>query len=452
MNGICRQFASYFLAGKPTGSTLPDLETSLDVRVTIKKLKAHRYTVFDLQYVIMGCSFLFGISIIRNPPLVIRLILVVLLLGSVLTPITSQFFWPAMPIFLWLILFYSSQFIPDSWRPNIHVRVLPAIETILYGGNLSNVLASYTCPLLDILAWIPYGLVHFGAPFVLAGVIFLFAPPKSLRAYGFAFGFMNFFGVLMQIFFPAAPPWYKNLHGLAPANYSVPGSPGGLARIDDILGLQMYTKSFNVSPMVFGAFPSLHSGCAVMEALFMSYVFPRSIPYVTCYVLWIWWSTMYLTHHYFIDLIGGAILSFSVFYFTKFTILPKITSNHFSRWSYTSLEYDSLSPSLSYLTKKSGFENSQEFNRDYEFEMLPTLVSPNLTSPQGMNINRHPRSYGSHSASTSVSSSTISSLFDDRSTTRSSSASSVPLSLVETIEGSNAVPSLYPLTPHKEEH
>lgn len=59
--------------------------------------------------------------------------------------------------------------------------------------------------------------------------------------------------------------------------------------------------------MVFGAFPSLHAGSAVMEALFMSHVFPRLRPLFAVYVLWLWWATMYLSHHYAVDLVGGSL-------------------------------------------------------------------------------------------------------------------------------------------------
>lgn len=118
---------------------------------------------------------------------------------------------------------------------------------------------------------------------------------------------MNLSGVLIQVFFPCSPPWYENKYGLAPANYSMPGSPAGLARIDKLLGFDMYTSGFTASPMVFGAFPSLHSGCATIEVLFMSHTFPKLRPLFVVYMLWLWWATMYLSHHYAVDLVAGSL-------------------------------------------------------------------------------------------------------------------------------------------------
>lgn len=96
----------------------------------------------------------------------------------------------------------------------------------------------------------------------------------------------------------------------------MPGSPGGLLRIDRVFHSTGYTNAFGGAPLVFGAFPSLHSGCAVMEALFLSHFFPTLKPVYWGYVGVLWWSTMYLSHHYLIDLAGGACLSVMVFYVT----------------------------------------------------------------------------------------------------------------------------------------
>jgi membrane-associated phospholipid phosphatase len=239
-----------------------------------------------------------------------------------------------LPIFTWLALYFTCGKIPNSWKPAISVKVLPALETILYGDNLSNVLATILNSVLDLLAWLPYGIIHFASPFIVAIFIFLFAPPTSLRSFGFAFGYMNLLGVLTQLLFPAAPPWYKNLHGLEPANYGMQGSPGGLGRIDELFGVDMYTTTFSNSPVIFGAFPSLHSGCAVMDVLFLSWLFPKLRVVWWGYACWLWWCTMYLTHHYFIDLIGGAVLSLLVYTYTKYNFLPIIDHNKFCRWSY----------------------------------------------------------------------------------------------------------------------
>lgn len=110
----------------------------------------------------------------------------------------------------------------------------------------------------------------------------------------------------------------------------MPGSPGGLLRIDRVFHSNGYTNTFGSAPLVFGAFPSLHSGCAVMEALFLSHFFPKFKTFYWCYVGILWWATMYLSHHYLIDLTGGACLSVGIFYITmpaKFKDIDQIIWN-----------------------------------------------------------------------------------------------------------------------------
>lgn len=227
----------------------------------------------------------------------------------------------------------------------------------MYGANLSNILSAHKHVVLDVLAWIPYGITHFGSPFVCSAVMFIFGPPGALPVYARSFGYMNLTGVIIQLCFPCSPPWYENIYGLAPANYGMPGSPAGLAAIDKLLGLDLYTSAFTASPMVFGAFPSLHSGWATIHALFLTYVFPKMWPVFTAYVMWLWWSTMYLSHHYAVDLVGGSLRKFesiflllphlstavanddrtvagAIFFVAKQKFLPRVQSDKTTRWDY----------------------------------------------------------------------------------------------------------------------
>ncbi|CAR26081.1 hypothetical protein ZYGR_0E00600 [Zygosaccharomyces rouxii] len=329
-----------FLSERPVYSHIADLETSFDPRISLKRLRRYRPGLSEAAHY----AFMAAISLyvfIEFPANFFLKTLCCSFLGLLfLMPATSQFFFNGLPILVWLSLYFMSSYIPDSHRPKITVKVLPAAETILYGDNLSDILATSTNPVLDVLAWLPYGLFHFGAPFVAAAILFVFGPPTCLRGYAHAFGYVNLIGVILQNGFPTAPPWYKSLNGLKAANYSMLASPGGLVRIDELFNMSLYREGFKHSSVVFGAFPSLHSGCATLEALFFSYCFPKLKPLFFVYVCWLWWSTMYLTHHYFVDLVAGSVLSFVMFTYTKYTQLPVDTSL-WCRWSYAQVDrYD----------------------------------------------------------------------------------------------------------------
>ncbi|KAG8623343.1 hypothetical protein KVT40_008319 [Elsinoe batatas] len=320
-------------------SSITSLQTSFNPANTLKSLRTHQWSYYDAQYLLIAVIGIFSLCIIQSPGPFVKTMIATALMTSLILPITRQFFLPFLPIATWLIFWFSNQFISGEYRPPIWVRVLPALENILYGANLSNILSAHKATVLDILAWLPYGMTHFGAPFVCSALIFFFGPPGSTPVFARAFGYMNLIGVLIQFFFPCAPPWYENLYGLAPANYSMPGSPAGLAAIDKLFGVDMYTSSFTASPVVFGAFPSLHSGSAVIEAMFMSYFFPKLRPLFFVYSLWLWWATMYLSHHYAVDLAGGALLSAAVYLFARAKFLPRLQPGKMFRWDYDYVEY-----------------------------------------------------------------------------------------------------------------
>ncbi|ODV82780.1 hypothetical protein CANARDRAFT_10237 [[Candida] arabinofermentans NRRL YB-2248] len=327
-----------FLSAKKQNNKL--IELNLEFKPTFKHFKhLPRSTIVNLSF--LTSVFLFVLYVLPIS-FIMKFLLASGLIFLVTCPILSQFFLFGLPVLAWVFLFFSAPKIPVSWRPPISVKVLPSMETILYGDDLSVILATRTNMLLDFLAWFPYGIIHFVGPFVVAALVWLFGPPTALRSFGWSIGYMNLIGVIIQTLFAAAPPWYKNLYGLLPANYSMKGSPGGLGRMDDYFGFDMYTTTFSTAPVIFGAFPSLHSGISTMNALWLSYLFPKYSLAFFFYVCWLWWATMYLTHHYFFDLTAGTALAITFYYFARIHWLPIKKAGLFCRFNYTVLEYEDL--------------------------------------------------------------------------------------------------------------
>ena len=291
------------------------LDKSLSPRDTLQKLRQYEFTLSDTVYIFHIINATFWLTVMQTPAFPFKLLIPILYIIALIIPFTSQFFVPATPVFAWLLTYYSARFVPDALRPPISVVTLPTLESVLYGANISDILTRFTHPVLDIVAWLPYGVIHFILPFVVAAFLWLFRSKQALHLFARAFGYLNIIGVLTQIIFPCAPPWYEVIHGLTPAHYKMLGSPGGLARIDAIFGGTGYTNAFSHSPVIFGAFPSLHSGCATIDALFLSHFFPQTTKFVWAYVGILYWATMYLTHHYLVDVVGGACLAAATFYY-----------------------------------------------------------------------------------------------------------------------------------------
>ncbi|KAF9934452.1 Aureobasidin resistance protein Aur1 [Mortierella alpina] len=340
--------------------------TKAAVASTIRPLKTHHYTLFDLQYLFLFVLFSFCYYIMEKP-VWFKLPIALGAMSLLIPKKTRQFMLPFLAIAAWLILFYCCRYIPAAWRPHIFTSVLPALENILYGGNISELLAKSTSPLKDLLAWMPYGVLHFALPFITAGLIVYFGPAGTLPVFARTFGYMNLAGVLTQILFPCAPPWYETNYGaFEPATYAMPGSPGGLARVDDILGTNMYKSTFTASPLVFGAFPSLHSACAWQLAFFLVFIFgPRSIPFAVGYVFWIWWATMYLGHHYVVDLVGGAGFAVVAFFIGSF-FLPSVLPPQHHNAKAAHVVHD-LADAMNFQEKQTLFNSSNDNDDDDDF-------------------------------------------------------------------------------------
>ncbi|RLV93545.1 Inositolphosphotransferase 1 [Spathaspora sp. JA1] len=169
----------------------------------------------------------------------------------------------------------------------------------------------------DLLAWGLYVICHITVPIVTAVWLYVFHPPGALKLYGITLGMQNICGVLTHLVFPNAPPWFIHMYGEdTPANYEMPGYAAGLIRVDIALGTHLNSQGFHASPIVFGALPSLHSAMAVMSFFFISYYARWTIVKVATifFVVFQWWATIYLDHHWRIDLLVG--LMYSVFWFT----------------------------------------------------------------------------------------------------------------------------------------
>ncbi|KAL3475009.1 hypothetical protein BJX99DRAFT_166426 [Aspergillus californicus] len=334
-----RKLRSKLRSRVSTTSSIASLQTSLSPSDTLRSLQSHCWTVYDFQYLLLLILGIFSLTVIESPGPLGKTGIFTALLFSLLIPMTRQFFLPFLPIAGWLLFFYACQFIPSDWRPAIWVRVLPALENILYGANISNILSAHQSVVLDLLAWLPYGICHYGAPFVCSIIMFVFGPPGTVPLFARTFGYISMVAVTIQLFFPCSAPWYENRYGLAPADYSIQGDPAGLGRIDKLFGIDLYTSGFHQSPVVFGAFPSLHAADSTLAALFMSHVFPRMKPVFVTYTLWMWWATMYLSHHYAVDLVAGGLLAAISFYFAKTRFLPRVQLDKTFRWDYDYVEF-----------------------------------------------------------------------------------------------------------------
>ncbi len=108
-----------------------------------------------------------------------------------------------------------------------------------------------------------------------------------------------FIGYALYVVFPAAPP---RLVLVAEFTKNLRGYPVGISRLS--------AEAFSLLPVDSrAAFPSLHTAASLV-ALVFAWRYVRPWFWVLApFVLGLWVSTIYLRHHYFVDLVAGWLLA-----------------------------------------------------------------------------------------------------------------------------------------------
>lgn len=212
---------------------------------------------------------------------------------------------------------------PPGYSP-ILITLLFALSWPILNIDYFFAQPDFICPELDIFAWVLYVLCHLIVPIVTAVYLYVFQAPGALKYFLMCLGFQNIAGVLTHLAFPNAPPWFIHLNGLdVEPDYDMPGFAAGLTRVDVALGTHLNSKGFHKSPIVFGAFPSLHLAMAVQVFLHLNYYSSWWIVkfHGALFVIIQWWATIYLDHHFRADLFCGMIYAYTSFIiFRRFRI------------------------------------------------------------------------------------------------------------------------------------
>lgn len=221
-----------------------------------------------------------------------------------------------IPLVLWLIMFQFCGLVPNNIRPTIDVKTLPIGEHLLFGDPLLFRLFPEST-FLAILAAIPY-LAHFSLPFLFS--VYLWKLDKRPTVFLWYFGVMNASAVAWQLLFPTAPPWYNARYGYTNASYELPGDPGRLAYVDEVIGFPLFQGIYGTSPLVFGSFPSLHAAWPFIISAY-SVMFSVPLPRVKwLYCCWIWWAAVFTRHHFLLDVLGGIFFCVLSIYITSWLV------------------------------------------------------------------------------------------------------------------------------------
>lgn len=223
----------------------------------------------------------------------------------------------ALALTPWLVFACSydgMRLLPNYEVNPIDTRGIYEAEKSLFGiGTAAGTLIPgewfnlHNCAFADFMAgffylcWVP-------VPLGFAVYLYLKGKRDMYLRFSLAFLFVNLVGFVGYYIHPAAPPWYVIEHGFTPV-LNTPGSVAGLGRFDALVGAPVFHSIYCNNSNVFAAVPSLHAAYMLVATIYaiISRQNKLCIGIFAFICIGIWWTAVYSTHHYIIDVLLGIL-------------------------------------------------------------------------------------------------------------------------------------------------
>lgn len=169
-----------------------------------------------------------------------------------------------------------------------------------YFINHNSVIADFFSGIF-YLAWVPI-------PVLFALYLYTKKDRNMFLQFSLVFLFVNLIGFTVYYIYPAAPPWYAINYGYEPI-LNTPGDMAGLIRFDELIGFPLFDSIYSRNANVFAAVPSLHAAYLVVV---LFYALKKKcnwviVAIITIFMLGIWFTAVYTSHHYVIDVLLGIL-------------------------------------------------------------------------------------------------------------------------------------------------
>lgn len=234
-----------------------------------------------------------------------------------ISPTTRRLVVALIPFALFGISYDWMNLLPNYEVNPIDVGGLYETEKALFGITSgkevltpNEFFAIHHYPMMDFFAGLFY-LCWVPLPIFYGLWVYFSGRSYDYLRFAFVFLLVNLIGFAGYYIHPAAPPWYVALHGFEPI-LGTPGDVAGLGRFDEMTGLTIFHGLYSRNANVFAAMPSLHSAYTFVAFIYSfivgsSRIWKCILGLVT---FGIWFTAVYTSHHYILDVCGGILCSF----------------------------------------------------------------------------------------------------------------------------------------------
>ncbi len=228
-----------------------------------------------------------------------------------------------LPFIVFGISYDWMNIVPNYEVNPIDVAGLYEAEKTLFGINTeagiltpNEFLAMHTSTAADFLCGVFY-LCWVPVPIMFGLWLYFSGRENACIRFSMVFLLVNLIGFAGYYIHPAAPPWFVAQYGMEPV-FGVPGSVAGLGAFDDMTGLGIFNTLYARNSNVFAAVPSLHSAYTLVAFIYsLRSRSPSGWKIALAVItLGIWFTAVYTSHHYVIDVslgIGCALVGFVIF-------------------------------------------------------------------------------------------------------------------------------------------
>lgn len=250
---------------------------------------------------------------------------------------SRRFVLDFLPIAFFGILYDFLRVYPKAWAGPIHVVWPYELERILFGLPVGHervipsfVLQNHHVAFLDVVTGLAYSL-HMVIPIGFAFYAWI-RHREFARRFNWIFFTVNLLAFATYVALPVAPPWYIGIFGFKPGDWSVAPQAAGLAHFDALIGHGYFAGVYAKNAWVYGAIPSMHAGFPFLVVLFARKILgPKGLIPLVFFMLLVWFSAVYLAHHYVIDLIAGVLYVFvAILIYRLLCPNPRKASSHAS--------------------------------------------------------------------------------------------------------------------------
>ena len=246
-----------------------------------------------------------------------------------------------LPFFIFGISYDWMRVYPNYEVNPIDVRNLYDLEKFLFGIEENGTLlipceyfALHHSVIADILAgffylcWVP-------VPIAFGLWLYLKKDRRLYLRFSIVFLLVNLIGFAGYYIHPAAPPWYAINYGFE-AILNTPGNTAALGRFDELVGLPIFDSLYSRNSNVFAAIPSLHAAYMVVAFYYalVKKCHPAIITIFAVLMCGIWFTAVYSSHHYIIDvLLGITCALLGILFFEKGLMKWGAFKRFFERYS-----------------------------------------------------------------------------------------------------------------------